>query len=43
MGAYSPSSLNNLELEKIIDQIVKPTFQAVKDFGANYVGFYMLG
>ena len=44
MGAYSPSSLNNLELEKkIIDQIVKPTFQAVKDFGANYVGFLYVG
>ena len=40
MGAYSPSSLNNSELEKkIIDQIVKPTFQAINEIGEIYRGF----
>ena len=44
MGAYSPSSLNNLDLEKrIIDQIVKPTFEAVNELGVNYVGFLYVG
>jgi len=44
MGAYSPSSLNNSELEKkIIDQIVKPTFQAINEIGEIYRGFLYVG
>jgi len=44
MGAYSPSSLNNSELEKkIINQIVKPTFKAINEIGENYIGFLYVG
>ena len=44
MGAYSPSDLNNLELEKkIIDQIVKPTFKAINEIGESYKGFLYVG
>ena len=44
MGAYSPSGLNNPELEKkIIDQIVKPTFKAINEIGESYKGFLYVG
>ena len=44
MGAYSPSGLNNSELEKkIIDQIVKPTFKAINEIGESYKGFLYVG
>ena len=44
MGAYSPSALNNPELEKkITDQIVKPTFKAINEIGESYKGFLYVG
>ena len=44
MGSYSPSGLNNPELEKkIIDQIVKPTFKAINEIGESYKGFLYVG
>jgi len=44
MGAYSPSGLINSNLEKkIIDKIIKPTFNAIKDLGENYKGFLYAG
>jgi len=44
MGAYSPSGLNNPELEKkIINQIVKPTFKAINEIGESYKGFLYVG
>ena len=44
MGAYSPSSLNNLKLEKkIINKIVRPTFKAINKMGESYTGFLYLG
>ena len=44
MGAYSPSGLINVELDKkIITEIVNPTFQAIKDMGENYKGFLYVG
>ena len=44
MGAYSPSGLINLNLEKkIIDKIIKPTLKAIKDLGENYKGFLYAG
>ena len=40
MGAYAPSGRINAELDnKIITEIVNPTFQAIKDMGENYKGF----
>ena len=44
MGAYSPSSLINPELEtKIIDQIIKPTLKAIREIGEIYLGFLYAG
>ena len=44
MGAYSPSSIINDELElKIINEIIKPTIEAIKDIGESYVGFLYAG
>ncbi len=44
MGAYSPSGLINAELdEKIIREVVNPTFQAIKEMGENYKGFLYVG
>ena len=44
MGAYSPSGLINEELDlKIIENIVKPTFAAIKDMGETYKGFLYVG
>ena len=44
MGAYSPSGLINVNLEKkIIDKIIIPTLKAIKDLGENYKGFLYAG
>ena len=44
MGAYSPSRLINVTLEKkILDQIIKPTLKAIKDLGTIYKGFLYAG
>jgi len=44
MGSYSPSSLINIELEsKIINQIIKPTIDAISEIGETYVGFLYAG
>ena len=44
MGAYSPSSLYNSDLEKkIINRIVKPTFKAINEIGESYIGFLYFG
>ena len=44
MGAYSPSRLINSELEnKIINKIIKPTLNGLKDFNSNYKGFLYAG
>ncbi len=44
MGAYSPSSLYNSDLEKkIINRIVKPTFKAINEIGESYTGFLYVG
>ncbi len=44
MGAYSPSKLINYVLEKkIINKIIKPTLEAIKDLGQKYHGFLYAG
>ena len=44
MGAYSPSSLINDNLEKkIINKIIQPTLDAIKDMGQRYKGFLYAG
>jgi phosphoribosylamine---glycine ligase len=44
MGAYSPSRLINTELEKkILDKIIKPTINGLKEAGTNYIGFLYAG
>ena len=44
MGAYSPSSLINEDLErKIINKIIKPTLNAISDNGESYIGFLYAG
>ena len=44
MGAYSPAPvINKLVEKKIISQIVKPTFEALKKKKANYNGFLYVG
>ena len=44
MGAYSPSRLINNELEKkILDKIIKPTIEGLKDLGVKYKGFLYVG
>ena len=43
MGAYSPSRLINIELEKkILNKIINPTLKALKDMGTDYKGFLSL-
>tara|TARA_B100000575_G_C23138582_1_gene662055 strand:- start:644 stop:1909 length:1266 start_codon:yes stop_codon:yes gene_type:complete len=44
MGAYSPSRLNNDELEKkILEKIIKPTLKGLSDLGTIYKGFLYAG
>ena len=44
MGAYSPSSLINIDLEdKILKKIIEPTLKALKEMNAKYVGFLYAG
>ena len=44
MGAYSPSRLINPTLEqKILNKIIKPTIQALREMGSNYKGFLFAG
>ena len=44
MGAYSPSGLINKELDlKIIETVIKPTFEAIKDMDETYRGFLYVG
>jgi len=44
MGAYSPSGLINKELDlKIIESVIQPTFEAIKDMGEKYKGFLYVG
>ena len=44
MGAYSPSRLNNIELEKKINEkIIKPTLKGLSELGSKYVGFLYVG
>ena len=44
MGAYSPSGLINNDLDfKIIEKVIKPTFEAIKDMGEAYKGFLYVG
>ena len=44
MGAYSPSRLINDKLEtKIINKIIKPTLQALREEGCEYKGFLYTG
>ncbi len=44
MGAYSPSRLINVELEKkIISKIIKPTLKGLSELGTEYRGFLYAG
>ena len=44
MGAYSPSRLENNKLnKKIINKIINPTLQALKEMGTSYKGFLYAG
>ena len=44
MGAYSPSRLENDSLDKkILDKIIKPTLQALKELNTNFKGFLYAG
>ena len=44
MGAYSPSRLiSPLLEEKILNKIIKPTIQALKNMNSNYKGFLYAG
>jgi len=44
MGAYSPSRLINNKLEKkIIERIIEPTIEGLKDIGISYKGFLYVG
>ncbi len=44
MGAYSPSRLNNNELEKKINEkIIKPTLNGLSKLGSEYIGFLYVG
>ncbi len=44
MGAYSPSRLENLELDnKILEKIIKPTLKGLKDMNINFKGFLYAG
>ncbi len=44
MGAYSPSRLESQKLDnKIIDKIIKPTLNGLKNLNTNFVGFLYAG
>ena len=44
MGAYSPSSLINNDLEnKILNKIIEPTLKAIREMNEKYVGFLYAG
>ena len=44
MGAYSPSSLINDDLEnKILNKIIEPTLKAISEMNEKYVGFLYAG
>ena len=44
MGAYSPSRLHNNELEKkIINKIIKPTLEGLRELGTEFTGFLYTG
>tara|TARA_B100001057_G_scaffold282953_1_gene283341 strand:+ start:22 stop:1284 length:1263 start_codon:yes stop_codon:yes gene_type:complete len=44
MGAYSPSRLENEELDKkIIERIINPTLKGLKDLGTSFKGFLYAG
>ncbi len=44
MGAYSPSRLENEKLDKkIIEKIIEPTIQALKDLNSDFKGFLYAG
>ena len=44
MGAYSPSLLENEELDKkIIERIIDPTLKGLKDLNTNFKGFLYAG
>jgi len=44
MGAYSPSSLINNDLEnKILNKIIEPTLKAISEMNEKYVGFLYAG
>ncbi len=44
MGCYSPSRLNNFELEKKINErIIYPTLKGLSQLGSGYVGFLYVG
>ena len=44
MGAYSPSRLENDNLnEKIINKIINPTLQGLRDLNTNFKGFLYAG
>ena len=44
MGAYSPSSLINDDLEnKILDKIIEPTLKAISEMNEKYIGFLYAG
>jgi len=44
MGAYSPSRLESLYLnKKILEKIIKPTFQGLKKLKTNFSGFLYAG
>ena len=44
MGAYSPSRLENESLDKkILDKIINPTLQAMKDLNTDFKGFLYAG
>ena len=44
MGAYSPSRLINIELDKkIISKIIEPTIKGLNEIGTGYKGFLYVG
>ena len=43
MGAYSPSRLNNSDLEKIKNKIIEPTLDGLRNLGSTYIGFLYVG
>ena len=44
MGAYSPSSLINKDLEnKVLKKIIEPTLKAVSEMNEKYIGFLYAG